>query len=155
MHGWVEPEAQQRQTEPDNMGPHPGRQKLIVRSFEPKPSRSAEKAPAKAAAPVEAKPPPPAAQPAAPPRIRQPGPGADRKPGLTVTEQRQRKRRMSDLLGLAEKLVKLSTELEAVRAAMLTALTDGAGEPRPFSPALRRRPAGRGRKRPSGRSSRF
>ena len=80
------------------MGPHPGRQKLIVRSFEPKPGRYSEKALAKAAPPIEAKPPPPAVKPAAPPKIRPPGPGADRKPGLTVAEQRRRKRARLDAL---------------------------------------------------------
>jgi ProQ/FINO family len=80
------------------MGRHPGRQRLIVRSFEPKPGRYAEKALAKAVAPVEAKSPPPAAKPVAPPKIRPPGPGADRKPGLTVAEQRRRKRAWLDAL---------------------------------------------------------
>jgi ProQ/FINO family len=80
------------------MGPHPGRTKLIVRTFEKKASRYAEKALAKAMAPAEAKPPPPAEKPAAKPKIRVPGPGADRKPGLSVAEQRQRKRARLDAL---------------------------------------------------------
>jgi hypothetical protein len=75
------------------MGPHPGRKKLIVRSFEPKPSRYAEKAAAK----LELKPHQPDvisrdAALKAEPKIREPGPGVDRKPGLSVAEQRQRKR---------------------------------------------------------------
>jgi ProQ/FINO family len=75
------------------MGPHPGRKKLIVRSFEPKPSRYAEKAAAK----LELKPHQSDvkyrdAALKAEPKIRVPGPGVDRKPGLSVAEQRQRKR---------------------------------------------------------------
>jgi hypothetical protein len=42
------------------MGPHPGRKKLIVRSFEPKPSRYAEKVAKVADAPPLS--PPPAAR---------------------------------------------------------------------------------------------
>jgi hypothetical protein len=44
---------------------------------------------------------------------------------------------MGDLLGLAERFVRLNAELEETRAAMLTALI------RPFSPAVRRGPAGK------------
>ena len=59
------------------MGPHPGRKKLVVRTFEQKPGRYAERALAKAEAPVELK----QHQPAviarkAKPKIRPPGPGA-------------------------------------------------------------------------------
>jgi hypothetical protein len=51
---------------------------------------------------------------------------------------------MSDLLGLAERFVRLNAELTAVRSEMLEALTNGAGAPRPFRPAVRPRPGGTG-----------
>jgi hypothetical protein len=75
------------------MGPHPGRKKLIVRTFETKPSRYAEQVAKVADAPLS--PPPAAKKPMAeakPLKERVPGPGVDRKPGLPVTDQRQRKR---------------------------------------------------------------
>lgn len=50
---------------------------------------------------------------------------------------------MSDLLGLAERFVRLNAELTAVRSEMLEALTNGAGAPRPFRPAVRPRPGGK------------
>jgi hypothetical protein len=77
------------------MGPHP--KKLIVRTFAPKPSRYAEKVKAKAATQIELT----QHQPAvisrgdglkAKPKIHVPGPAADRKPGVSVAEQRRRKR---------------------------------------------------------------
>jgi hypothetical protein len=49
---------------------------------------------------------------------------------------------MSDLRTLAEKFVRLSTEIEETRTAMLACLTNGA-DPRPFSPAVRPRLGGR------------
>ena len=73
------------------MGPHPGRKKLVVRTFEKKTGRYSEKTAAK----VELKQHQPAviyAALKAKPKIRVPGPGVDRKPGLSVAEQRQRKR---------------------------------------------------------------
>lgn len=39
---------------------------------------------------------------------------------------------MSDLRTLAEQYVRLSSEIEGVRQAMLASLTNGAGENRPF-----------------------
>jgi DNA invertase Pin-like site-specific DNA recombinase len=50
---------------------------------------------------------------------------------------------MSDLLGLAERFVRLSAELEEVRAEMRAALTNGAEETRPFSPAARQKLGGK------------
>lgn len=64
------------------MGPHPGRKKLTMRSLK---QRTSEKTPA----PAEVKPPPHAERPKPPP-----GPGA----GLTVAEQRQRKGTRRDAL---------------------------------------------------------
>ena len=75
------------------MGPHPGRKKLIVRTFEKKPGRYYEKAAAKVADAPPLSPPPAAKKPEPEPfKERVPGPGVDRKPGLSVAEQRQRKR---------------------------------------------------------------
>jgi hypothetical protein len=73
------------------MGPHP--KKLVVRTFEQKPSRYAEKAAAKS----ELTPQQPevisrGAESKAKPKIRVPGPGVDRKPGLSVAEERKRAR---------------------------------------------------------------
>ena len=62
------------------MGPHPGRKKLIVRSFEPKPSRYAEKVAKVADAPPLS--PPPAAKKPEPLKERVLGPGVDRKPAI-------------------------------------------------------------------------
>jgi hypothetical protein len=39
---------------------------------------------------------------------------------------------MGDLLVLAERFVRLTSELEEVRSEILAALTNGAGAPRPF-----------------------
>jgi RNA chaperone ProQ/FINO-like protein len=64
------------------MGPHPGRKKLTMRSLK---QRTSEKTPA----PAEVKPPPHAERPKPPP-----GPGA----GLTVAEQRQRNQARRDAL---------------------------------------------------------
>jgi hypothetical protein len=76
-----------------HMGPHPGRKKLIVRTFEKKPGRYYEKAAAKVADAPPLSPPPAAKKPEPEPfKERVPGPGVDRKPGLSVAEQRQRKR---------------------------------------------------------------
>ena len=80
------------------MGPHPGRKKLIVRTFEKKPSRYAEKVAKVATAPPT--PPPPSPPPTAkkpepqakPLKERVPDPRVNRKPGLSVAEQHQRKR---------------------------------------------------------------
>ncbi len=44
---------------------------------------------------------------------------------------------MSDLRALAEQYVRLSSEIEGVRQAMLASLTNGAGESRPFIPPSR------------------
>ena len=72
------------------MGPHP--KKLIVRTFEKKPTRYAEKAVAKVELKPELKPELAAELVAKPLKERVPGPGVDRKPGVPVAEQRQRKR---------------------------------------------------------------
>ena len=72
------------------MGPHP--KKLIVRTFEPKPSRYAERAAAKSDKPPQPESIPRGATLEAQPKIRVPGPRVDRKPGLSAVEQRQRKR---------------------------------------------------------------
>jgi hypothetical protein len=53
---------------------------------------------------------------------------------------------MGDLLGLAERFVRLNAEIEETRSAMLAALMNGAGDkpPIPFSPTVRPRPGGKG-----------
>jgi hypothetical protein len=74
------------------MGLHPGRKKLVVRSFDRKTTRYSEKVQAKA----KAAPPPPAPLPPGCAKMRTsdrpPGPGADRKPGLSIAQQRERRR---------------------------------------------------------------
>lgn len=47
------------------------------------------------------------------------------------------------LVDLARRFVELSDELETVRGEIKRAVLNGAGENRPFSPAVRQRPAGK------------
>ena len=74
------------------MGPHPGRKKLVVRIVRKEARPLLRKVP-----PAKGRAKPTSAgqnicRAQGKPKVRVPGPGVDRKPGLSVAEQRQRKR---------------------------------------------------------------